>query len=224
MQSSLRLTPMLTFALALLAGCGSEDDTPPPPPSAPPEAPPLPPAMPVPPAPPPPPATPPEEGLPGPPWVDLHLPRLADWQIDPPEDEGPGNGYFVDYMHPPTGTSVSVFVYNRGLPSITRNAASVLSEAQEAVSGVRRAVEVGRYQAMRELDTTILPLGPAQAVTARTRMMITDGGEERASAVYVTTHRGYFLKIRVTFLRGETPEAQRAFEGLLNAIGGVISE
>lgn len=210
-------TKLLLCAVLALSACGEEDDTPPPPPVQPATQPP---PVPVPPPPPLP------SAVASPPWVELTLPAVPGWEIALPQDHGPGQGFIVDYMHRGTGVSVSIFVYNRGLGTIARDTAALTAEVREATNGVRQAVEVGRYQAMREVQTAITRLGsaPTAPVAAMQTLVITAEGAERPSSIYVTTHRGFFFKIRSTYTNGASPAADLALGELLARLGEHVRE
>lgn len=159
------------------------------------------------------------------PWLALTVPRVPGWQPMTPEDHGPSNGYIFGYDHP-SGITVTIFVYNRGLGLIQRQLPALQSELGEAVSGVYQAQRAGRYQSARELDRgagTLSP-EPGSPLTAWARLMIAQDGPERMSTIYVTTHRGYFFKVRVSLRRDATPETEGLVGGLLSALSAVVRE
>src|SRR5688572_19900467 len=109
--------------------------------------------------------------LPGPPWVELHLPAaIGGWTVSPARDEGPEQGYHVDYLHESNGVSVSVFVYGNA----QRNSTALSAELRNAMDGVRQAIAAGRYESARELDVGMAQLGSSRALTFVQRLAITE--------------------------------------------------
>lgn len=162
----------------------------------------------------------------GPSWVALQLPQVPGWTLSPPEDTGPATGYIAEYNSSQPPIALTVYVYNNNEGVIRRDPAVLQQEVRESVNGVYSAVQAGRYQAVRELDGGVVRLGraPNAPLTFVQRLVITAEGTERPSAIYITTHRGFYFKIRVTAFTGAHAEMEAAIAGLLDQLAAVVVE
>ncbi len=213
-DTRIRCLALLSWALLVPCGCGGEsrtDDppTPPPPPQPPPSQTPPVPA--------------PQLG-PGPSWVDLRLPLITGWELRPPEDQGPVQGYHANYQHDGAGVGAHVYVYNAGRTGIRRDEALLREELARATAEVHQSHQQGAYEAVRELDTSMTRLGSSASapVAALQRFGLTNGGVERQNSIYVSTHRAFFVKIRTTIQTGPSPAADQAIAALLEQLGAVL--
>jgi hypothetical protein len=154
------------------------------------------------------------------------MPTVDGWERLPAEDGGPEEGYIATYRLSDQAI-VSVFIYRRGVPNITRDEAMLRREVEAALTGMERAVVVGRYESvvatspvqMRRLDPRGgPPLAAYQHVTIRVR------GAHQVSETYVTTHRGFFFKVRVTIHVEPTPRIGAAVDRLLVALARIATE
>jgi hypothetical protein len=162
----------------------------------------------------------------GPSWVALQLPQVPGWTLSPPEDTGPATGYVAEYNSSQPPIALTVYVYNNNEGVIRRDPAVLQQEVRESVNAVYSAVQAGRYQAVRELDGSVVRLGrsPTAPMAFMQRLVITAEGTERPSAIYITTHRGFYFKIRVTAFTGTHAEMDAAIAGLLDQLAAAIVE
>jgi hypothetical protein len=158
-------------------------------------------------------------------WLTLTVPDVPGWTRGSSQDHGPERGYIFGYDHP-LGITATIFVYNRGLGVIQRQLPLLQAELQEALNGVNQAVQVGHYQSARELDRGLATLGtaPVSPLTVRARLMIAQNSPERISSIYITTHRGYFFKIRLSFNQESSPQSDQIIDAFLATLATVIRE
>lgn len=159
------------------------------------------------------------------PWLMLDVPSVAGWQPIEAQDHGPDRGYAYGYRHP-TGITVSIFVYNRGLGYIRRDQGVLQSELQESISGVHQARQLGRYQSAREVERGFVSLGnvPNAPLAALGRLMVAQNSPERPSSIYITTHRGFFYKLRVSYNSDPLPQSEQLIQSLLAVLAATIHE
>lgn len=156
------------------------------------------------------------------PWTDYFFPRVAGWQSDPPVDHGPAQGLIQSFRQPRTEVTADVYVYNNGQAGVRREPAQLLQQLQEVSRGLQMAVQRGIYTSFREVS----PPEPWRLGTAdgyRSVCAITRDGQERRSESYVTTHRAYFVKVRVTYQRRADPAATLSVAALLGAVGSATA-
>jgi len=129
------------------------------------------------------------------------------------------------YRHS-TGITVSIFVYNRGLGHIRREGSVLQAELQESIAGVFRAQQAGQYQSVRELDRGMVTLGnaPNGPLAARARLMVAQNAPERLSTTYITTHRGFFYKIRISYRADPVPQSEQIIQSLLTTLAATLHE
>jgi hypothetical protein len=158
-------------------------------------------------------------------WLMLNVPDVPGWQRGESQDHGPDQGFVFGYDHP-AGIVATVFVYNRGLGVIQRQLPVLESEVQEAVNGVLQMVQLGRYQSARELDRGTITLSnvPGSPLAVRARLMIAQDSPERLSSIYITTHRGFFFKIRISLHREPSPEIDQIVSAFLATLASSIQE
>jgi len=171
-------------------------------------------------------APPPPGALPGPPWVELALPQVAGWQRGEAQDEGPERGFIVEYDFGGR-IAATVYVYRAGVPAIRRDPALLMAQVQGALSGMRQAQQAGRYDAVRELgpaSMSAIGSAPNAHPAAYQRVMITREGTELPSETYVTTHRGFFFKLRISLFAEPSATTDRALSALLNQLAQSIHE
>lgn len=162
----------------------------------------------------------------GPGWVELTLPQVAGWQRAPGEDHGPEQGFIVEYnIH--GQIAATVYVYRGGVANIQRQPAVLGAQVQTALAGMQQAQQMGRYDAVRELgpvSSTTIGSTPDAPVAAHQRVMITREGTERLSETYVTTHRGFFFKLRISLFVDQSAATDASLRALLDQLGAAIHE
>jgi hypothetical protein len=151
-------------------------------------------------------------------WTDYVLPRVAGWQSDAPEDHGPAQGLVQVYRQAQSQVVADVFVYNNAQAGVRRDPALLQQQLQEVSRGLELAVQRGVYTSFREVS----PAEPWRLGTAdgyRSTCAVTRDGAELRSESYVTTHRSFFVKVRVTYQRRADAAATLAVATLVNAVG-----
>jgi hypothetical protein len=104
----------------------------------------------------------------------------------------PGLGFSVTYADPGRAWA-DIYIYDKQLKLPSGPALSLAKEELEmALGDVRAAVKSGAYQDARVIDRS------ASGSFAKSDLRITQGGTERSSSIFVTVHKGKFVKIRVT--------------------------
>lgn len=159
-----------------------------------------------------------EHGPPAAPWTNYVLPDAPGWARETPEDRGPADGVSVRYRSLRGTAYADLFVY-RGPEGLSREREALDREVERACDGVRQAVSVGAYErAAFYWSTRHMPFGGAEY--SWVRFTVTQRGVTRASEVYVTTHRAFFVKLRVTY-NDENPPSDdtRDVHALVTAVG-----
>jgi hypothetical protein len=160
------------------------------------------------------------------PWVEIAWPDADGWQKAAPEDHGPEQGVLVEYS---LGQEVvaTVYIYRGGVADIRREQAILSSEVTRALDGMRRAIEAGRYQAVRAVAPVAMArLGSSATAppAATQQVMLTENGAEHASETWVTTHRGFFFKVRVSFFTPRNEALDASVRTLLDRLGQATHE
>jgi hypothetical protein len=147
------------------------------------------------------------------------------WHREPGEDNGPDQGFITEYYAAANQMTASVFVYRGGVPNISRDAAVLRGEVERTFTGMQRAVEAGAYQDVRAAgDVELTTFGENGPPAAHQRVVIETTEGTRLSETLVTTHRGFFFKVRVTINVEPTPELTHQLNALYVALGRAVVE
>lgn len=143
----------------------------------------------------------------------------------PKQIAGLPRGVKVDYRSPGLGFSVlygkpgetwaDIYVYDKLLDLRSGSPITHAREELEAALGdVKTHVELGNYQRASIKDRS------TSGSFAKAHLTIVQGGQERQSFVFITVHKGNFVKIRLTSNLGADARslADRFLEGYRRAL------
>jgi hypothetical protein len=156
-----------------------------------------------------------------PPKPTIALPELDEWVRSEPRSLPPEEqGFSVAYDHP-SGVSVTFYQLTRGISVIPDDLGSgpTQDEMARAKSGIEQAVQFGIWQAAKETDNGIVPLGDSTKQALWSCYEITVEGNAVKSETYVWSHNNSLFKVRATG-RSHNPEMEKkALSELLTAMG-----
>jgi hypothetical protein len=160
-----------------------------------------------------------------PPPPVISLPELDGWVRSeprslPPED----HGFTVAYDHR-SGLAVTLYRFTRGLRVIPDDLQSgpTQDEMQRAKAGIEQGVQLGYWQAAKETDNGVAPLGDSAKQALWSRFIITVNGNAVTSDTYVWSHSNAFLKIRCTGQSLNSEAEAKVLSELLTALGNACS-
>ena len=96
--------------------------------------------------------------------------------------------------------SVTLYQFTRGLPAIPDDLGSrpIQDEMTRAKAGIQQAVQLGYWQAAKEVENGIVPLGGSGKQALWSRYSLTVGGTTARSDIYVWSHNNALFKLRCT--------------------------
>ncbi|NQU20860.1 MAG: hypothetical protein HQ567_06220 [Candidatus Nealsonbacteria bacterium] len=156
-----------------------------------------------------------------PPESVIKLPSLENWIRSerrplPPDD----HGFTVAYDHP-TGVSVTLYQFTRGLTEIPDDltADEAQTEMRLAKFGIEQAVQLGHWQTAEETDNRIATLGDSSRRALWSRHKLTVGGNAMTSDTHVWVHANTFFKLRCTGQSVSSETETSILSPLLTALG-----
>ena len=162
-----------------------------------------------------------------PPEASITLPTLPGWSKSeirplPPED----HGFTVAYDHDETGLAVTLYQFTRGLTSIPNdvNSSIVKQEMQGAKQGIQQVVDLGVWQAAKEIKSDVVKLGDSPQKALRSQYELTVEGAVVASDIYVWAQANTIFKIRCTAQSEDAESNQVILKPLLTALGSSASK
>ncbi len=152
------------------------------------------------------------------PWTDFRAPLVPGWVAIPRGDSGPALGLQVAYHAPDVGVVASFYIYDHDEKDVRRDDAILLRELARVATGLATAISAGIWDATREVSA---PMDAAfgGARWFRQRFAVTKEGRESFSEAWVTTHKGFYVKVRATYGGGLTEAAVTRVGVLIEAIG-----
>lgn len=154
----------------------------------------------------------------------LVFPDVEGWmRISPHLTEYAADSYTIGYDSVQDSMSVTFYVYNRG-ERAPKNAGSPAVEAEldGSEEALRALVMRGLYRRVQRLHRGAVHIGPHPA--QRSSFLITkDTGEVVYSDTYLTTYRGYFVKVRCTFRDQNDGSSTASLDRLLRELGGRLA-
>jgi hypothetical protein len=162
-----------------------------------------------------------------PPAAKIELATPDGWARTEPRPLPPSdNGFTVGYEHE-SGLAVTLYQFTRGLAVIPveLDSTAVQEEMQHAKSGIEQAVQLGYWQAAKEVESGVVPLGDSPQKALWSRYHLTENGVTRVSDIYVWSHANTFFKLRCTCRTEDVAPTQAVLHPLLTAFGSpLVSE
>ena len=152
-------------------------------------------------------------------------PEIAGWDSSGIR-ELPGNeGFSVAYDHP-TGVTLTLFQFDRGLESIPDSLESpeVANEMREARSQIQTMTEMGMWEMSEEMESGTTTLGESDRQVVYAKYKIRSSRRRAHSYIYLWSQNNQFLKIRMTCSPYQTQEEKQAISELLTALGNGTSD
>lgn len=156
-----------------------------------------------------------------PPKPKIVLPTPSGWSRSesralPPED----HGFTVAYEYE-SGLSVTLYQYTRGHASIPDGVDSALvkEEMQHAKTGIQQVVQLGYWDAAKEVKFETVRLGESQRQALWSQYDLTVDGEVLASDIYVWAYSNTLFKLRCTAHSKDVVSNQAVLGSLLTALG-----
>jgi hypothetical protein len=160
-----------------------------------------------------------------PPAPAINLPDVEGWTRSEPESlPQEDHGFTVLFDHP-SGVFVTFYQYTRGLDKISENLKQgpVQDEMRRAKTGIQQAVELGQWDAAKELDSGIKPLGSSPKQALWSRFQLTIGDETVPSDTYIWAQANNIFKLRCTTRAQDETAEFKALNELLAALGNASS-
>ena len=157
-----------------------------------------------------------------PPKPTITLPTLAGWSKSKPRPLPPtDHGFTVAYDHKKSGLTVTLYQFTRGLRSIPNdvNSAIIRKEMEGAKNGIEQVVQLGVWQAAKEIKSETVQLGNSQQRALWSQYELTVDGEVKASDIYVWAQANSIFKIRCTAESDDAESNQAVLAPLLTALG-----
>ena len=142
------------------------------------------------------------------------------------EKKHPGLGVSIGYNGP--GITVTIYLYNLGLKSISNDVAAPIQQKHfnEAVQEVYWAGKKGYYRSLKELGkgTTFLGSNHVGPKALFASFNYIQNGIERLSKLYLTGYENHFLKIRFTYNKVVRTQAEETQTRFLGEIGKMLEQ
>lgn len=139
--------------------------------------------------------------------------------------DNPALGYSVGYSSK-LGMGVTIYVYTFAVPDIPDGpfSAEVRGQIEQATRDILKKKSDGTYQKVEELAHEVVVLGEDAAAPKmrkaafKTRYKDTD----LVSYVYVTGHRGHFVKVRASMRASNQAACEKAASQILRRLGQML--
>jgi len=133
------------------------------------------------------------------------------------EKEHPGYGVSIGYNAP--GITVTIYLYNLGMESLSDSLESPVLAAhfEQVVEDVVQAGRMGMYDSLQKTAEAVVVFPPRQsghgALSANFSMV--QQGVDRISNLYLLVYRNHFLKVRFTYDRNVQAQAENSLDQFL---------
>jgi len=142
------------------------------------------------------------------------------------EKEHPGYGVSIGYNAP--GITVTIYVYNLGMESLSDSLESpeLLEHFGQVVEDVMQAGRMGLYNSLQKTSESVVVFPPRQS--GRGALCATfscvQQGVERNSNLYLLAFRNHFLKVRFTSDRSVQAQAEDTLDRFLAYLAASVAK